>query len=202
TNGNYKAQNALASEISIGYSWGGWDLGLDATYTLGRQKDFSFSYGNNNNFIDDFNWHSFNVGPTLKYHVVSNDSTWSYAPFIGTFYNKTALGNSVEFRDQATGEKEDFGQETWGYGGKLGVQFKSYTPDSTWLEAVQYKIFSSYTKYRKTNGYFQNGTTINEFRGNTPDKLEDISIGIMVGFSLGDKIFTKAKKAVTRIADF
>lgn len=199
---SYKGQNSLASEFSIGYNWGNWDLALDATYAIGRQKDYSVTYRSNTTIIDDFNWQSFNVGPTLKYHVIGATGNWSYAPYIGLFYNRTDLGNSAKFRDPTTGKKEDLGQETWGYGGKLGVQFKTFTPDNSWLDAVHYKVFTSYTRYRGTEAEYVTGTTLNRYDGDTPDKLSDISVGFMVGVSFGDKVFKKAKQAVARIADF
>lgn len=46
------------------------------------------------------------------------------------------------------------------------------------------------------------GTNVREYSSDTPDNLEDISIGFMIGVSFGDKVFKKTKQAVTRIAGF
>lgn len=192
---NYEAAPSFATEISIGYKWENWDLAIDTNYSIARQKDFAFSYGSVE-LKDDFNWHSLSAGPTLKYHINSQSGSWSWAPFVGAHFNVTALDNSKKLTDQTTGEKEDFGQETWGYGGKLGVEFKNYTPKSQWLEAVNYKIYASYTKYRETEGDYSDGSRLVEYNGDTPDNLYDYSAGVLVGFSLGDKLFKKTKSLI------
>ena len=201
-NGSYKGQNAFTSEVSLGYAWDNFDLSIDANYSIGRQKDFSFSFGGNPTQTDDFNWQSFNVGPTLRYHIKSDESNWSYAPFIGVFYNSSDLSNSAEYLDPATGDHEDNGQELWGYGGKLGLQFKNYRPQSSVLEAINYKVFASYTKYRETEAKYLAGGNVRQYSSDTPDNLEDISVGFMVGVSFGDKLFKKTKQAVSRLANF
>ena len=61
---------------------------------------------------------------------------------------------------------------------------------------ISSKIFGSYTKYRESEGDYANGTSLSEYKGDTPDNLKDYSVGIMVGLSLGDKLFSKTKSAL------
>ena len=194
--GSYKASQSFASEVSIGNRWEKWDLSLDGLYSIARQKELSFSYGKSQ-VKDDFNWHSISVGPTLKYHIQSESGNWSWAPFVGVFYNHTSFDNSSEFRDSTTGHEEDNSHEAWGYGAKLGVHFKTYTKDSSWLESVNYKLFGSYTKYRKSEADYLNSTSnISEYKGDTPDNLHNYSVGVMVGLTIGDKLYKKTKSAL------
>jgi len=191
-NGNYKSNQSLATEASIGYRFENFDLALDGLYTYGRQKDFSYNYaGVTSN--DEFNWHSVSVGPTLKYHIKSQSGTWAWAPFAGVFYNHTSLDNSGKLTDSTTGLKEDNSHKAWGYGGKLGVQFTQFKPESKILESVNYKIYGSYTKYRGTEGNYIIGGALREYDGDTPDNLTDVSVGFLVSFSFGDKLYQKAK---------
>ncbi|ATH08892.1 hypothetical protein BIY24_13330 [Halobacteriovorax marinus] len=192
---SYKSSQSFLTEASLGHQWVNWDFSLDTMYSIGRQKDFNFSYLQSANG-DDYNWHSVSVGPTLKYHIYSESGTWSWAPFAGVFYNHTSADNSAKFTDLTTGKTEDNSHESWGYGGKLGVQFKQYTQSSSWVESISYKVFGSYTKYRKTEGDYLKNNRILEFKGDTPDKLHDYSVGVSVGFAIGDKLFSKAKNAV------
>lgn len=192
---SYKGNPNAAGEFSLGYMGEKWDFGIDGLYTYGRQKDLNFRY-TSNQVADDFNWHSFSVGPTVKYHIKSASGDWTYAPFVGVFYNSATAKNSVDLRDGLTGKVEDNSSESWGYGGKLGVQLKNFRNQSTWLEAINYKVFASYTKYRGTEGDFISGNRLYEYDGDSPDNLTDYSIGFTVGFSLGDKLFQKAKSAV------
>ncbi|EQC49832.1 hypothetical protein, partial [Bacteriovorax sp. DB6_IX] len=89
----------------------------------------------------------------------------------------------------------------WGYGGKLGVEFKKLTPDSSWADSVNYKLFASYTKFRDIEGDYQSGNTVKEYRGDTPDNLEDYSIGLSVGFSIGDKLAKKVWNSAKKVAE-
>lgn len=193
--GSYKGRQSLASEVSLGHKWDKWDFSIDGLYSIGRQKDFEFTYGAGT-IKDDYNWHNISIGPTLKYHIEAKSGDWSWAPFLGVFYNHTNFDNSSKLRDSNTGEMEDNSHEAWGYGGKLGVQFKTHAKDSSWLESVSYKIFGSYTKYRESEGDYNNGNSLAEYKGDTPDNLIDYSVGVMVGLSLGDKLYTKTKSAL------
>lgn len=193
--GSYKGRQSLASEVSLGHKWENWDLSIDGLYSIGRQKDFEFTYGAGT-IKDDFNWHTVSIGPTIKYHIEAKSGNWSWAPFLGVFYNHTSLDNSSKLRDSNTGEMEDNSHEAWGYGGKLGVQFKQFTPESSWLESVNYRIFGSYTKFRETEGDFISNGSVAEYKGDTPDNLYDYMIGFTVGIEIGDKLFSKAKRSI------
>lgn len=197
---SYKSHSGALTELSLGYSWDKWDLALDGSYSIGRQKGMKFIYPVAT-IDDDFNMSSVNVGPTLKYHIKSESGNWEYVPFVGAFYSYTVFQNSKELVDDLRNEKEDNSQETWGYGGKLGVEFKKLTPDSSWADSVNYKLFASYTKFRDIEGDYQSGNTVKEYRGDTPDNLEDYSIGLSVGFSIGDKLAKKVWNSAKKVAD-
>ncbi len=189
--GNYQSSQSFGTELSIGHQWENWDLALEGVYSVGRQKNFSQTV-NQANVNDDFTWQAINVGPTLKYHIESESGKWSWAPFIGIHFNKTGLDSSAAFRDSLTNEVEGYDPEMWGYGGKLGVQFKQKV-ETSWLDAISYKVFASYTQYEKTELDYPSNNRIVKYDDNTPDKLKDYSLGLLVGFSFGEKTFSSIK---------
>ena len=68
--------------------------------------------------------------------------------------------------------------------------------NSSWLESINYKVFASYTKYRGTDADYQSAGRILEYEGDTPDNLKDYSLGFLVSFSFGDKVFSKTKDKI------
>ncbi len=193
--GNYKSSQSFGSEFSVGHIWKNWDFALEGTYTIGRQKNLSQTFGGTT-ITDDYNWQGFFVGPTLKYHVLSSSGNWSWAPFAGVYYNNSSFDNSADFRVTNTtyDSTYDNDQEMWGYGAKLGVQFKQFMKNSSWLDAVTYKVFGSYTRHRETEVDYINGSNVlTTYNDNTPDRLNDLSIGLLVGMSFGEKTFSKVK---------
>jgi hypothetical protein len=192
---DYRAHQSFAGEVSLGHSWQNWDLALDTSYSVGRQKETNITY-NDNKMMDDFNWQSVNVGPTIKYHFTSETDIWSWAPFLGGYFNYSHFGNSGDLYDAQRNEHDEIDNEVYGYGGKLGVEFKKNLTSSNWLESLNYKLYASYTKYRKVEGNFQSGDRIAIYKGDMPDKLHQYAIGVMVGVRFGDKVYQKAKRVV------
>ena len=194
---SYQDSQAITSEISVGYAGKKWDLGIDTLYSISRAQNLKLNYGETE-IRDDFNWHSINIGPTLKYHVISKSGKWDLVPFVGAFYNHTVFENSAKLK--GSNESEDKSHETWGYGGKLGMEFKKLTPSSSWAESVNYKVYGTYTKYRDVEGDYIVGNNVEEYKGDTPDNLHDYAVGFSVGFSIGDKLWKKTKSAAKTLA--
>lgn len=192
---SYKSGQGFNSELSIGHKWKSWDFGIDGNYGINRQKDYNVTY-DSTALQDDYNWQSVSIGPTVKYHIESKSGNWAWAPFIGLHYSAASLNNSHELQDGVTGKTEDSEHEMWGYGGKFGVQFKTFKPNSSWLEAISYKVYGSYTRYRGSEASYQAGASIRKFDGDTPDNQRDYTIGLLVGISFGDKVYSTAKRAL------
>jgi hypothetical protein len=197
---SYKSNQSAIVDFNLGYAWKKWDLALDASYSFGRQKDLPLNY-TTTQIKDDFNMHGFKVGPTFKYHVTSKSGKWDIVPFAGAFFDYTVFENTAELVDQTTGEREDKAHETWGYGGKVGLEFKKLTPESSWADSVNYKLFASYTKYRDIEGDYVDGSRIVEYKGDTPDNLHDYSVGLTIGFSIGEKLGKKVWNSAKSIAN-
>jgi len=197
---SYDSNQSFLVETGIGYAWKKFDIALEGSYSVGRQSDMILDYGDSAFIKDDFNMHSFNVGPTLKYHMKSISGKWDVVPFIGGFYNYTAFENSVDLKDNTTNETEDKSHESLGYGGKLGVEFKQLTPNSSWLESVNYKLFTSYTKYKDIEGDYLDNGVLKEYKGDTPDNLFDYTVGFSIGLSIGEKLSNKLLNSVKKIS--
>ena len=192
---SYENRKSLMTEVSLGHQWQAWDLSLDGSYSIGRQKNFIIPY-DNNQIQDDFNVHRFNIGPTIKYHIKGDDSNWSWAPFLGLYVNHTNVENSSELSGENIVKDKDNSHELFGYGAKLGVVFKQYTPESKYIESINYRIFSSYTDYSDVEGSYVSGSEVKEYDGNIFDSLKDYSVGFSIGVSFGDKIIRKGKEAL------
>ena len=193
---SYKSQQSLLAGGAIGYKWKNFDFAIDGLYSIGRQKGLGFNLGDASIDRDDYTWHSIDVGPTLKYHMKMKSSNWTYAPFVGVFYNHSIATNSAKLRDSVTNEVEDLENVLWGYGAKIGVEYQKATPESTWMESINYKFFAAYTRYIGLETEYLDGGSITKYNGDVPDKLMDYSVGFTVGISLGEKLFKKTKNTL------
>ncbi len=192
---SYKAAPGAAGEFALGLKGERWDFGIETMYSYGRQKDLVLNY-NSTPIRDDFNWHNFSIGPTIKYQLKTSSEKYSYIPFVGVFVNHASFTNRVDLRDDITNRTEDADHDILGYGGKFGFMIKQATGDDSWLDSINYKFYGSYTKHQKMEGDYKENGRILEYKGNSPDKLSDISVGFLVGFTVGDKLWNRTKAAV------
>lgn len=192
---SYDNSFAGTGEAALGFKGERWRYSLESSALFGRQGRMTFDY--EDTVVDDeFNWLTFRVGPTLAYEIKSRDSDWSYIPFVGVFYSHSNFTNSVDLTDDQTGRTEDSEHQSQGVGTKIGVNFETPTASDSWFDGVQYRIYASYSKHGDFEGDYKDEGRIKEFKGDTPDNLEDYSIGFSIGLSLGDKLWNKTKDAL------
>lgn len=192
---SYQSAQGIGFEVGFDYDWDQWGFSLESQYMIMRQKAMVIDYGGQR-LRDDFTYHAVSLAPVVRRYIHFGQGDWLWAPFIGPQIAFSSFQNSVEFTDQSTHKSEDLENQNWGYGIKLGVLFKQQRPSSKWIENINYKIAGSFVKYRKTEGNFLQNGRISEYKGDTPDNLEDYSISLLVGISLGEKIWNRIKNVL------
>jgi hypothetical protein len=195
---SYNATLGPMAEASVGLKGERWDFKLEGSYSYGRQKDLTLNY-DSVLIRDDFNWHNMTLGPTLNYRFASTEKGTLYSSFGGLFVNYASFTNRIDLRDEFSNRSEDADHDMLGYGVKLGLMMSKPTREGSWIDSINYKVYGAYTKHQSIEGdYFFDGR-VRDYKGNTPDNLSDISIGFLVGFSIGENIWNKAKSMVSSL---
>lgn len=192
---SYKNNISLNGSGAVGLRGERFSIAAELSALIGRQKKMKFNYGEAT-INDDFNWFTVNVGPTLKYHMTSSESSWEKSPFIGLFYSYSEFTNNKDFTDPLTGRESDLEHDIWGYGAKVGMQFSKTRPETSFLDSINYNIYLAYTKHRRVDGDYVFEDKLKEYDAENSDNLQDYTLGLTVGFTFGDHIWTKTKSAL------